>query len=141
MIIPETVSGFDCAGIGLTQLDLSNNTSLHSLDCSYNNLTELDCSNNTVLNTLLCHNNNLSSLSFPESLSSLWCHNNHLTELNLANQATNCFSLLCTPMNDNEGNNLLHSITVSENQTILGVYPTRESGHIPDETKIIVAGL
>ena len=73
--------------MNITNLDLSNNTSLITLDCDLNNLTILDVSNNINLVNLLCAWNSISSLDLSNntSLRQLNCMDNTLTSLDLRN--------------------------------------------------------
>tara|TARA_B100000902_G_scaffold389742_1_gene437418 strand:- start:598 stop:1674 length:1077 start_codon:yes stop_codon:yes gene_type:complete len=79
----------------LTELDVSNNTSLEELTCSGNQLTSLDVSNNSALKVLYCTDNQIISLDLTNntSLHTLWCHNNQLTSLDLSNNPAADLSL------------------------------------------------
>jgi len=57
------ITELNCHTNQLTQLDVSNNTSLLYLYCSSNQLTSLDVSNNTQLLELFCSNNQLTYLN------------------------------------------------------------------------------
>ncbi|MBQ6971223.1 MAG: leucine-rich repeat domain-containing protein, partial [Synergistaceae bacterium] len=75
-----------CSGNSLTELDVSNNTTLTTLYCNYNQLPALDVSKNTTLTTLYCYSNQLTELDLSNNtdLTYLWCHNNRLTELDVS---------------------------------------------------------
>lgn len=96
-------------GSGLTELDITKNTTLKELDCSYNNLTALDLSNNPELTKLDCSNKNLTTLDVSNctALKRLDCSGNQLTELDLSNN-TALTSLFCT-------GNQLKALDVSKN--------------------------
>ena len=57
----------NCENCGLTELDLSGATGLHSLYCSGNELTSLDLRNMKYLVDLDCSNNQLATLVFTDS--------------------------------------------------------------------------
>ena len=150
-----------CWGTNLTDLDVHNNTLLEYLGCSENQLTELDVSANTALTTLHCQDNQLSSLdiSTNTALKGLYCYNNRLLSLDVsANTALSyilCFGnqlttldissntalthLECSPMNGNDGRNLLGYLYISQGQSISGVTTERSTRYIPAETVILVA--
>ena len=81
----------DCAGLYLSQLDLSSLSRLAWLDVSENNLTQLDLSASPLLEFLDCSDNDLASLTLAESpaLQQLDCRGNSLTALDL----TGCSAL------------------------------------------------
>ena len=75
-----------CNDLGLTKLDVRNNTNLYSLSCSGNQLEELDVSQNSELGALDCSNNRLSELDVNQNdqLFVLQCQKNNLTQLDLS---------------------------------------------------------
>jgi len=90
-----SLESFDCSGLNLTYLDLSNNVALKTLHCEGNQLTILDLSNLIVLENLDCSYNNLSSLILnSSSLIYLSCHENNLGDIEIS-QATNLVNLSC----------------------------------------------
>ena len=97
---------------GLTNLDLSANSSLTDLFCGYNQLTSLDVSSNTKLQRLYCFYNNLTSLdvSANAKLQRLYCYYNNLTSLDVSSNSA-LTSLRCM-------NNQLTSLNVSTNTVL-----------------------
>lgn len=83
----ENLESLTIADIGLTTLDVSENTRLTYLYCNYNSLTSLDVSKNTELTTLSCNDNNLTALNVSSNteLTSLYCAGNPLMSLDLTN--------------------------------------------------------
>lgn len=73
----------------LTNLDISKNTLLTVLDCSSNRLTDLDVSKNAVLSEFYCQSNKLTSLNVRKNmmLARLYCYSNQLTDLDVSNNA------------------------------------------------------
>ena len=117
----ENLAKLNCAGLGLTtldvtpfqhleylncirneisSLDLRKNPQLKSLFCDYNKLTTLNMSQPTAVTTIKCSNNNLTTLNLSNqtALSTLDCSNNNLTALSLPNSAT-LISLNCSNNN------------------------------------------
>ncbi len=73
-----------CDGCSLTELDVSENTSLETLNCSNNQLTKLDVSENSALSSLVCSNNKLVEINLGEvKLVTFDCSDNQLTSLNI----------------------------------------------------------
>ncbi|MGY8868169.1 MAG: leucine-rich repeat domain-containing protein, partial [Methylophagaceae bacterium] len=107
------LTGLDCSSIGLTSLDVSNNTALQYLYCSNNNIEILDVSTNIALTELFCQDNELTSLNVSNNiaLSILVCDENELTSLDVSNN-TALTELWCF-------NNELTSIDVSNNNQLL----------------------
>ncbi|MBP3318352.1 MAG: fimbrillin family protein [Alistipes sp.] len=103
----------------LTTLDVSNNTALERLHCYSNQLTTLDVSNNTALENLCCDSNQLTTLDVSNNtaLTGLRCYFNQLTTLDVSKN-TILAEILCRPMNDENGNNLLTTIYMANGQTI-----------------------
>ena len=87
---------FALNGLGIQNLDLSNNIALKSLKCEFNTLTILDLSNNTALERLECRYNEITvlDLSNNPSLSYLSCDTNKLITLNVG-QCLNLKNLSC----------------------------------------------
>ncbi len=75
----------NCIGLGLKELDLSQNKELVTLDCSENNLTQLELSQNAELTYLDCSENKLTQLNLPVSakLETLKCYDNQLSALDV----------------------------------------------------------
>ncbi|MDO6596398.1 hypothetical protein Q4512_05695 [Oceanihabitans sp. 2_MG-2023] len=92
------LTNLNCAANTLTNLDLSNNTTLINLFCYNNNLTSINISNNTALTNLRCYNNNLTSIDISNNtaLTDLRCYSNNLTNLDVSNNTAltdlNCYS-------------------------------------------------
>jgi len=86
-IIGENITHLNCGSLGLTNLDVSNNSSLTYLYCPKNNLMNLDVTKNTALKVLHCSDNHLSSLDVSKNsmLIYLWCFRNQLTSLDMSN--------------------------------------------------------
>ncbi|MBS5725441.1 MAG: leucine-rich repeat domain-containing protein, partial [Clostridiales bacterium] len=76
-----------CYGNQLTELDVSNNSTLFFLWCGANQLTELDVSNNKALADLECYSNQLTKLNVSGcvALDYLDCRNNQLKKLDISN--------------------------------------------------------
>lgn len=72
------LSYLNCTDMGITSLDVSQQTELSDLRCHNNKLTSLDVSNNHALVTLACDNNQLSSLDVSKNpkLSTFFCYKN-----------------------------------------------------------------
>ena len=113
-----------CNNNQLTELVVSDNTSLRNLNCSFNRLTSLDVSNNTEFVVLNCHNNHLSSLDLSSNteLNYLNCNGNQLTSLDVSKN-TKLEMLYC-------GNNKLTSLNVTQNKelAVLFCYGNKISG-------------
>ena len=69
---------FYCQGCGITNLNLSECTTLKELDCSYNELTALTLNKNTALKHLDCSYNQLTTLNLSKNtvLENLDCFGN-----------------------------------------------------------------
>ena len=82
-----TLINLGCSGNLLSTLDLSQNTNLNHLDCQSNQITTLDVSQNFNLMYLNCANNNLNTLSVTQNplLNDMICNDNQLTTLDLRN--------------------------------------------------------
>ncbi|WP_036824944.1 T9SS type A sorting domain-containing protein [Polaribacter sp. Hel1_85] len=96
------------SGIGVSNIDLTNNTALKKISTYFSSLTNLDVSNNILLEELLCSENKISSINLSENtaltyinisqtpltsldlsnninLEDIYCPNNKLTSLDLSN--------------------------------------------------------
>ena len=124
----------------LTTLDVSQNTALQRLDCDFNQLTSLDVSQNTALQRLDCNYNQLTSLDVSRNtlLTYLRCDFNQLTSLDVSKNIA-LQTLDCSPMNDNQGNNLLDFLYIYQGQAIPNVTENRSAAYIPAGTIIMVA--
>ena len=110
----------NCIGLGLKELDLSQNKELVTLDCSENNLTQLELSQNTELTYLNCSGNQLTELNLPSSakLEKLICYDNQLSALDV-NSLSGLTNLSCAknPLGTLDVSNLkdLKSLVCYEN--------------------------
>ena len=97
----------NCIGLGLKELDLSENKELVTLDCSENNLTQLELSQNAELTNLDCSGNNLTQLNLNANtmLEKLICYDNQLSALDV-NSLGYLTNLSC-------GKNFLETLDVS----------------------------
>ena len=111
----------NCIGLGLKELDLSQNKELVTLDCSENNLTQLNLSQNKELTYLDCSGNQLTELNLPSSakLEKLSCYDNQLSALDV-NSLGYLTNLSC-------GKNPLGTLNVS-NLTLLKSLVCYENG-------------
>lgn len=128
-----------CSYNSISSLDLSKNEMLIYMRCKYNQLTSLDVSGSGALVDLDCRNNRLSTLNLSKNgVMRLYCQSNHLSSLDLSgcwalknlncgdNQITildvstnsKLKTLICNPMDDENGNNLLTTIYMANGQTI-----------------------
>jgi len=71
-----------CSSNALTNIDVTNNTTLQKLQCTNNLLTSIDLSNNTELLSLYCNANLITALDFSNNtkLNEMRCHNNQIKE-------------------------------------------------------------
>ncbi len=101
--------GTDDGSSGLTDLDVSRNTSLTNLYCYLNQLTSLDVTKNVNLRRLICRYNQLKELDVSKNtkLEELNCYLNQLTSLDVT-QNVNLKRLIC-------GHNQLKELDVSNN--------------------------
>jgi Leucine-rich repeat (LRR) protein len=92
-----------CSGNQLTNLDVSNNSSLSRLFCGGNQITNLNLQNNLSLMILRCGNNPLTSLDLSNNnlLIKLFCRNSLLTNLNIKNGNTISLDSLMITTNPN----------------------------------------
>ena len=111
----------NCIGLGLKELNLSQNKELVTLDCSENNLTQLELSQNAELTYLDCSENKLTQLNLPSSakLEKLICYDNQLSALDV-NSLGYLTNLSC-------GKNPLGTLDVS-NLTLLKSLACYENG-------------
>lgn len=111
----------NCIGLGLKELNLSQNKELVTLDCSENNLTQLELSQNAELTYLDCSENKLTQLNLPSSakLEKLICYDNQLSALDV-NSLGYLTNLSC-------GKNPLGTLNVS-NLTLLKSLACYENG-------------
>lgn len=156
----RSLRDLNCRDNQIENLDLTNNTILDYLDCSMNPLSILNVDANTKLTYLICFSNQLSSLNVSENtllerlecsynqltnldvsrndaLITLICFNNLITSLDISHNSTLDY-LDCSPMNNSNGNNLLETLYVAQDQNINGVTLNRSNNNVPDETLIIV---
>lgn len=105
----EALTNLDCSNNLLSNLDLSENTSLIVLDSNNNNLTSLEVSKSTSLVTLHCYNNQLPILDVTQNtlLTSLRANDNNLANLDVSKN-TVLYELYCD-------SNMLTSIDVTNN--------------------------
>lgn len=122
----------DCGDVNITTLDVTQNTLLEHLQFGSNQVTAIDVSRNTELVGLYCGNNQLTSIDVSQNtkLVRIELGGNKLTSLDVSNNMA-LETLICTPMNDINGNNLLETIYVAEGQEIDNVEK-------PDATEIEV---
>lgn len=105
-----------CDANRLTEIDVSNNTSLTYLRCKNNKLSTLDMTKNTALIFLFCDQNQLTALDVTKNtaLNHLSVDNNQLTEIdvtkNTAIEWLSCY------------NNQLTALDVSHNTMLKGLY-------------------
>ena len=154
------LSYLDCEYNNLTALDLSTCTSLANLYCNNNsNLATLTLPNSVVnlvfkncplgtidvsglanLEKLSCQKTGLTSLdiSHNPNLNQLRCWGNQLTTLDVSNNPLLSI-LVCSPMNDAQGNNLLEILYIAPGQEIPNVTQNRSNDRIPQGTVIMNA--
>ena len=109
----------------MSDLNLSNNHALQELDCSSNALVALDVSSCPLLRWMICGNNRITSLDVSR--------NPHFEEPN----GDDITGLFCSPMDDDDGDNLLQTLYVKKGIGIKGVTLGRSQDHIPSATKIV----
>lgn len=126
-----------CGGNRLTELDLTRNTALTSLHCGDNQITSLDISRCAALRTLDCRANLLTDLDLSgnSELLIIYCMSNRLTTLDVSNNISLRF-LQCSPMNDENGVNLLETLYIFNGQVIMYITENRNSDIIPDGTVV-----
>lgn len=126
----------DCSENNLTQLELSQNAELTYLDCSGNNLTQLNLDANTMLETLKCYDNQLSALDVNSLgyLRDLSCGNNPLGTLNVSDltllKSLGCYENGLTTLNV-ENNSYLKDLSCGGNQLT-----ELDLSHNPNLTKL-----
>lgn len=86
-LIGENITHLCCDGNQLTNLDVSNNTSLAFLSCDGNELTTLDVGKNIKLEYLQCDENQLTSLDVSKNIAlrELRCSYNKIMNLDITN--------------------------------------------------------
>ena len=111
----KNLQTLSCEENQLTNLDVSQNTSLTRLDCNWNQLTSLDVSGCTSLTWLECYRNQLTSLDVSQNtaLTGLSCSENQLTNLGVSKN-TSLTWLRCN-------RNQLTSLDVSQNTALTGL--------------------
>ena len=104
-IAGKNITRLNCSDSQVTQLEVSEITTLVYLFCSDNELEKLDLSKNAALTDLYCGNNKLTDLKISENkaLKNMDCSNNELTELPDLSNNPHLITLLC---NDNKLANL-----------------------------------
>lgn len=110
-----------CYGTGISNLDVSKNTSLIFLNCALNSISSLEVSNNTKLTFLSCYQNELTTLDVSENvaLTRIDCNFNQLSSLDVSSNTA--LSQLSCAVNsitslDVSNNSSLTQLDVSENQ-------------------------
>ncbi|BDS11679.1 T9SS type A sorting domain-containing protein [Aureispira anguillae] len=107
------LSGLDCGGNQLTNLNVTQNTALTSLSCHSNQLSSLNLAQNTALEHLNCFYNQLTSLNLTQctALTQLQCNNNQLNSLDLSA----CTALLHLDCSSNQ----LTSFNITKNTALI----------------------
>lgn len=135
-----------CDRNSLTTLDVSSNPKLWGLYCGYNSITALDLSNNRDLQELDCSSNQIESLDVSSCPLLRWlvCGNNQIRSLDISQNphfegpnGDDITGLFCAPMNDRDGNNILETLSVAKEKSILGVTVNRSAKHVPSGTRIV----
>ena len=111
----DRLSKLDCSKNKLSELNLSQNTSLEDLDCRESNVVHLDISGCPFLEGLHCDDNHLNSLELSHNpgLSYFDCSGNNFRNLDVS---------ACTGLNElNCSGNLLRSLDVSHNEKLQSV--------------------
>ena len=118
--------------------DLSKNPKLRSLRLSCMGLRELDVSALRNLEELFCESNDLETLDLSGNpqLKTLSCQDNRLRSLDVSANLR-LGRLKASPMNDDEGRNVLEALYVAEGQEIPGVTKDRGTDCLPAQTKIV----
>lgn len=113
--LPPFLVKFDINGDG--HLDLGEMSAVRSIDCSGQNIGSLDwVSAFPNLDTLICSRNPLQVVP-PEIIAKLKyldCSHDSIWELNLSRSSLK--TVLCNPMTDSSGNNVLEYIYIARNQ-------------------------
>jgi hypothetical protein len=87
MLSGKSLERLFCSGIGITEIDLKQNTELVQLFCNNNQIETLDVSDNTKLIKLQCSDNKISQLNLNPELNLLDCSQNKLSSLELQNHS------------------------------------------------------
>lgn len=115
LIIPsQNLKFLTCYNLGLSTLNVSQNTSLESLSCWSNNLEELNLSNNRQLRELSCADNHFSTLDLSHCPSCTYVNCDNLTFLDLRGTITDMAFI-------SDGNGTL-GLYEGENDTYLCAY-------------------
>ena len=111
----ENLAKLNCAGLGLTTLDVTPFQHLEYLKCDENEISSLDLRKNPQLKTLFCNDNKLTTLNMsqPTAVTTINCNNNNLTTLNLSNQ-TALSTLDCS-------NNNLTALSLPNSATLISL--------------------
>ena len=111
----ENLAKLNCAGLGLTTLDVTPFQHLEYLKCDENEISSLDLRKNPQLKTLFCNDNKLTTLNMsqPTAVTTIKCNNNNLTTLNLSNQ-TALSTLDCS-------NNNLTALSLPNSATLISL--------------------
>lgn len=114
--MPQTVTGLDCEGAGLSWLEVNGAPALTSLNCADNNLTALNIDSLALLDELRCSGNKLQSLSTAANakLRYLDCANNVIESLDVSGSAL-------LEVLDCSGN-LFESLNLSQNDALRGLW-------------------
>lgn len=122
----------------LEDINLSHLSKLERFQISNNKLNALDLSRNKELTRFWCSNNKIQSLDLKNNvlLIGLFCEGNLIRTLDVS-MIDNLTTLVCSPMNDENGRNVLSQLIISKGQSIRNVTYNRSSRNIPDETTII----
>lgn len=116
--MPQTVTGLDCEGTGLSWIDVSGAPALTSLNCADNSLAVLNTDSLTLLDELRCSGNKLQSLvtTGNAKLRYLDCADNQIASLDLsANPLLEGLIISGNP---------LQSLDVSHNDALRGLWNT-----------------
>ena len=88
-VITSNISGvlvLDIFSLSISDLTgIEGFSSLGTLRCQLNSITNLDLSNNTSLSSLFCYENGMESLIVPNSINTVYCYTNNLTTLDISN--------------------------------------------------------
>lgn len=116
--MPQTVTGLDCEGIGLSWIDVSGAPALTSLNCADNNLTALNIDSLALLDELRCSGNKLQSL--------VTTGNAKLRYLDCADNQIQSLDLSANPLLEGLviSGNPLQSLDVSHNDALRGLWNT-----------------
>ncbi len=127
-----------CDGNLIRMLDVSRNPFLEELIASWNLLEEIDLSGASKLRIVILSNNSLTGMDLKgcPSLKEIHCQGNQIKELDVS-MLDYLRVLDCSPMDDQDGNNLLKKISVSVGQDIQNVTIIRDGNYVPEGTSIV----